>query len=232
MSRKIDHQKMGHSESGWLQSLFHFSFADYHNPDNMNFGVLRVINDDLVQAGHGFATHGHRDMEIFTYVVDGELTHGDSMGNTNTIGRGHVQYMSAGTGIRHSEYNNGEDTARLLQIWILPDKRRLAPSYGDMRFTADQRQNKWLNVVSGMNGDAPVKMHQDASIHVLELDQGRQIDFLVAAGRQAYLVQIEGQSQINDLTLSMRDGLEAVEESLQITALEKSHILLIDMPKA
>ena len=232
MNRKLDHQKMGHSESGWLRSLFHFSFADYHNPDNMNFGVLRVINDDLVNAGNGFGTHGHRDMEIFTYVIDGELTHGDNMGNTHTIGRGHVQYMSAGTGVRHSEYNYGEGTARLLQIWILPDQRGLAPNYGDMNFTADQRQNKWLNVVSGMNGDAPIKMHQNASIHVLELDQGRQINFSVAVGRQAYLVQIEGQSQINGLTLNMRDGLEAVEESLQITALEKSHCLLIDMQKA
>lgn len=232
MIRKLDNQKMGRSDLGWLRSLFHFSFADYYNPANMNFGVLRVINDDLVNSGTGFGTHGHRDMEIVSYVIDGELTHGDSMGNTNTISRGHVQYMSAGSGIRHSEYNYSEGTARFLQIWILPDQRGLAPNYGDMRFTADQRQNKWLNVVSGMNGDAPIKIHQDASIHVLELDQGRQIDFPVASGRQAYLVQIEGQSLVNGLNLDTRDGLETIEESLQITAVEKSHYLLIEMRKS
>lgn len=232
MVRKLDHQKMGRSDLGWLRSLFHFSFADYYNPANMNFGVLRVINDDLIDSGTGFGTHGHRDMEIVSYVIDGDLTHGDSMGNTNTINRGHVQYMSAGTGVRHSEYNYSEGTARFLQIWILPDQKNLQPNYGDMRFTADQRQNKWLNVVSGMNGNAPIKIHQDASIHVLELDKGRQIDFPVASSRQAYLVQIEGQSLVNGITLDMRDGLESVEEDLQISALERSHYLVIEMAKA
>lgn len=232
MLKKIDNTKMGHGDHGWLKSIFHFSFAEYYNPQNMNFGVLRVINDDLINAGSGFDTHPHRDMEIVTYVVTGELTHGDSMGNKNTISRGDLQYMSAGSGIHHSEYNRSKDTARFLQIWILPEKKGLKPSYGDMHFTSEQRHNAWLNVVSGTSGTAPVKIHQDASIYVLELDQDRQIDFAVDIGRQAYLVQIEGSSLINGLTLNMRDGLEVSEETLRITAVEKSHYLLVEMKKS
>ena len=232
MIRKIDNTRMGRSDLGWLKSLFHFSFADYYNPANINFGVLRVINDDLVQSGTGFGLHGHRDMEIISYVIDGDLTHGDNMGNNNTISRGHVQYMSAGTGVRHSEYNYSTGIARFLQIWIVPDERNLKPNYGDMRFTADQRHNQWLQVVSGLQSDAPIKIHQDASIYVTELDQGQAIDFTVAPGRQAYLVQIEGQSSINGETLVMRDALESVEENLQIKALEKSHFLVVEMAKA
>ena len=232
MIRKIDNTRMGRSDLGWLKSLFHFSFADYYNPANINFGVLRVINDDLVQSGTGFGLHGHRDMEIISYVIDGDLTHGDNMGNNNTISRGHVQYMSAGTGVRHSEYNYSTGIARFLQIWIVPDERNLKPNYGDMRFTADQRHNQWLQVVSGQQSEAPIKIQQDASIYVAELDQGQAIDFTVAPGRQAYLVQIEGQSSINGETLVMRDALESVEENLQIKALEKSHFLVVEMAKA
>lgn len=122
MLRKIESKNMGSINMDWLKSIFHFSFAQYYNPDNMNFGVLRVINDDLIKANTGFDTHPHKDMEIISYVVRGQLTHGDSMGNENTLNRGHVQYMSAGTGVYHSEHNLGEKTLRLLQIWILPDR--------------------------------------------------------------------------------------------------------------
>jgi len=132
--RKIDNTKMGSSDLGWLKSKFHFSFAEYYNPSNVNFGVLRVINDDLVKPGTGFDTHPHRDMEIISYIVDGELTHGDSMGNKRTLSRGHVQYMSAGTGVFHSEHNFGEETLRFLQIWIYPDKNGYEPNYGDYKF--------------------------------------------------------------------------------------------------
>ena len=124
MLRKLDHNNMGKSNLGWLRSVFHFSFAEYYNPKNINFGVLRVINDDLVDSQTGFPTHPHQNMEIISYVVNGELTHGDSMGNESTITRGHVQYMSAGTGVYHSEQNFGDETLRLLQIWILPDQSR------------------------------------------------------------------------------------------------------------
>ncbi len=232
MIRKIDHTKMGSSNLGWLRSLFHFSFAQYYNPSNMNFGVLRVINDDLIEAHEGFDMHPHRDMEIVSYVLDGELTHGDNMGNENTISRGHVQYMSAGTGVVHSEHNRGDQLARLLQIWIVPDQRGYKPQYGDHRFEAKDRHNQWLQIVSSTTGSAPIRIHQDANINVLELDAGKTIRFEVNADRQAYLVLIEGRSLVNGVQLTMRDALESVEESLLLEAQENSHYLVIEMRKA
>jgi redox-sensitive bicupin YhaK (pirin superfamily) len=134
MLRKIESKNMGSSNLGWLRSKFHFSFAEYYNPDNIQFGVLRVINDDLIEGGTGFDTHPHRNMEIISYVVNGDLTHRDSMGDKNTITRGQVQYMSAGTGVLHSEHNFGKDLLRLLQIWIFPAENGLQPNYGDYSF--------------------------------------------------------------------------------------------------
>lgn len=229
MVRRIDNTKMGSSDLVWLKSKFHFSFAEYYNPNNINFGALRVINDDLVKAGTGFDTHPHRDMEIVSYVVNGELTHGDSMGNKNTISRGHVQYMSAGTGVLHSEQNFGAETVRFLQIWIFPDKKGYKPNYGDYRFEWNGRRNKWLNIVSSKEGNAPIKINQDANIFVLELDEGYEISFPVRENRQAYLVQIEGTSTINDLSLAMRDALEITGESIHIKATETSHFLIVEM---
>ncbi|MBU5486526.1 pirin family protein [Clostridium sp. MSJ-11] len=231
MLRKIESKNMGSSNLGWLRSKFHFSFAEYYNPDNINFGVLRVINDDLIESNTGFDTHPHRDMEIISYVVNGELTHGDSMGNKNTITRGHVQYMSAGTGVYHSEHNLGKDTLRLLQIWIFPNKQGYKPSYGDYRFNWTDRQNKWLHMVSSKDGNALIKINQDINIYSLELEQGKEISFLINTGRQAYLVQIEGISIINDIQLDDRDGLEIVEEDILIKAKETSHILILEMNK-
>lgn len=232
MLRKLDSNNMGTSNLGWLRSLFHFSFAEYYNPDNISFGKLRVINDDLIAPGTGFDTHPHRDMEIISYVIEGELTHGDSMGNRNTISRGHIQYMSAGTGVLHSEHNLGEVTARLLQIWIFPDKNGYEPNYGDYRFKWDDRKNKWLHMVSGKQGSAPIKINQDANIFALELDANQEIDFQVPKGRQAYLVQIEGKSVINGISLNARDGLEVIEEDFSIKAEETAHFLVIEMSKS
>lgn len=222
---------MGSSNLGWLKSKFHFSFAEYYNPSNIKFGVLRVINDDLIESNTGFDTHPHRDMEIISYVVDGELTHGDSMGNKNTITRGHVQYMSAGTGVYHSEHNLGQDRARLLQIWIFPDKQGYEPNYGDYRFDWNERQNKWLHMVSSKDGDAPIKINQDINVYSLELEKGKEINFQVDERRQAYLVQIEGNSIINEIELNDRDGMEIVEEDILIQAKENSHILILEMKK-
>jgi len=231
MLRKIDSRNMGSSNLGWLISKFHFSFAEYYNPSNIKFGVLRVINDDLIEANTGFDTHPHKDMEIISYVVDGELTHGDSMGNKNTITRGHVQYMSAGTGVYHSEHNLGKDRLRLLQIWIFPDKQGYKPNYGDYRFNWDDRKNKWLHMVSSKNGDAEIKINQDANIYSLELNKGKEISFQVNKKRQAYLVQIEGSTIINDVDLNDRDGMEIVEEDILIQAKENAHILILEMKK-
>lgn len=231
MLRKIDSRNMGSGNHGWLKSKFHFSFADYYNPNNINFGVLRVINDDLVEAGTGFDIHPHRDMEIISYVVNGELTHGDSMSNKNTISRGHIQYMSAGTGVYHSEHNLGNDTLRFLQIWIFPDKEGYKPNYGDYRFNWNDRQNKWLHMVSSKNGDAPIKINQDVNFYSLELEEGKELSFQVKEGRQAYLVQIEGSSVINEFELNERDGMEIVEEDILIKSKETSHILVVEMKK-
>ncbi len=231
MLRKIENKNMGRSNLGWLRSVFHFSFAEYYNPQNINFGVLRVINDDLVDPQTGFSTHPHQNMEIISYLVNGELTHGDSMGNKSTITRGHVQYMSAGTGVYHSEQNFGDETLRFLQIWILPDRAGHTPNYGDYRFSMEDRHNKWQHMVSSKEDEAPIKINQDANIYSLELDKGNEISFPVAEGRQAYLVQIEGTSTINDITLDMRDAMEIVEEDIKINADEKSHFLVVEMKK-
>lgn len=229
MVRRIDHNKMGKSNKAWLNSIFHFSFAEYYNPQNLSFGVLRVINDDLVEAGRGFGTHPHQNMEIVSYVVEGELTHEDSMGNAHTLKRGEVQYMSAGTGVYHSELNQANYTSRFIQIWIMPDKAGYEPNYGDYRFAWNDRRNEWLQIVTGSKGDAPIKIHQDANLYVVELDKDREIKFRVESGRQAYLVQIEGCSVINDVAMNPKDGLEAIEEDIQIKASEKSHILVVEM---
>ncbi len=231
MIKKIESQNMGSSNLGWLKSKFHFSFADYYNPANLNFGVLRVINDDLIEPGTGFDTHPHKDMEIITYVINGELTHADSMGNKNTITRGHVQYMSAGTGVFHSEHNMGSDILRLLQIWIYPDQRDYDPNYGDYRFDWEDRKDKWLAMVSDKSGDAPIKVNQDINIYSLELEEGKEIEFPIKEGRQGYLVQIEGSSMINHIELNDQDAMEIVSEDILIKSIKTSHILILEMNK-
>ncbi|WP_291570273.1 pirin family protein [Clostridium sp. UBA4548] len=232
MLKKIESKNMGSSDLGWLKSKFHFSFAEYYNPKNMNFGVLRVINDDLINPHTGFDTHPHKDMEIISYVVKGQLTHGDSMGNKSTLSRGQVQYMSAGTGVYHSEHNLGEEVTRLLQIWILPDKAGYEPNYGEYRFPWEERKNRWLHMVSNKEGDAPIRINQDINLLALELEEGNKIEYEVKEGRQAYLVQIEGISSINGIDLNQRDAMEIVEENIRLKAKSLSHLLIIEMEKS
>lgn len=232
MLKKIESKNMGSSDLGWLKSKFHFSFAEYYNPKNMNFGVLRVINDDLINPHTGFDTHPHKDMEIISYVVKGQLTHGDSMGNKSTLSRGQVQYMSAGTGVYHSEHNLGEEVTRLLQIWILPDKAGYNPNYGEYRFPWEERKNRWLHMVSNKEGDAPIRINQDINLLALELEEGNEIEYEVKEDRQAYLVQIEGISSINGIDLNQRDAMEIVEENIRLKAKSLSHFLIIEMEKS
>lgn len=231
MIRHLENKNMGKSNLGWLKSSFHFSFAEYFNIDNMHFGPLRVLNDDLIEPGTGFGTHPHENMEIVTYIVSGELTHGDSMGNKRTLSRGNMQYMSAGTGVYHSEHNLSDDMLRLLQIWIIPDKQGLKPQYGDFEFNFDDRKNKFLHMVSSMEGNAPIKINQDTNIYTLFLEKGKEIDFKVEAGRQAYLVQIEGNSVINDIEISEKDAMEIIEEDISIDAKTNSHFIILEMKK-
>lgn len=229
MIKIISSKNMGKSEMGWLHSIFHFSFAEYYNPNNINFGALRVINDDIFDGQNGFSTHPHENMEIISYVVDGVLTHEDSMGNKRELNRGQVQYMSAGTGIRHSEYNLTNKPLRFLQIWIVPDKKGYEPNYGDYAFDWNERVNSWLTIVSK---DGPIKIHQDMTISVLSLDQGEIIKYSLDENRQAYLVQIEGESVVNEEYMLEKDGAEITEEShITIQAKKPSHYILFDMAK-
>ncbi|MBU0925619.1 pirin family protein [bacterium] len=233
MLKKLPKEKMGTSNLGWLESRFHFSFADYRNPNNINFGVLRVLNDDIIHANSGFDTHPHSNMEIISYIVNGEITHKDSMGNSETLKRGEVQYLSAGDGIYHSEHNLHKTLdLRLLQIWIVPPKQGLQRLYGSKRFKEIDRKNKLLNIVSGQEGNADIKIYQDINIYVSQLEANKTLDFNIKKDRQVYFVQIEGSSQIKDIILNNGDALEIVDlEKLEIKALENSHFLFIEMKK-
>ena len=187
------------SNGNWLKSRFHFSFAEYSNPRNSNFGVLRVMNDDLVQPKRGFGEHPHRDMEIVTFVVDGVLTHQDSIGNKGDVKRGGIQYMSAGTGVRHSEFNHGDSPLRFIQCWVEPNSRGLRPNYGQYDGDAAGRANQWQHLISPVHSGTgtPVTMHQDVNMFTSELlpssnGRGRPPPFRLAKGRMAYLLCVEG----------------------------------------
>ena len=232
MLRYVDHQKMGKGIHSWLESHFHFSFADYFNPNNIRFGVLRVLNDDIVKPGTGFSPHPHENMEIITYVVHGELSHKDSMGNKHTLTRGQVQYMSAGTGVVHSEMNDGTKDVRFLQMWILPDKKDHPPNYGDYRFAWQDRVDKWLPIATSYNNTdnpAPIKIHADANVYAAALTAGESIVFPVGKGRQAYLVLIEGDAKVAGIDLKERDALEIIEQDISVETKEHAHLYIIEM---
>ncbi|MDX1810152.1 MAG: pirin family protein [Sulfurospirillaceae bacterium] len=231
MLKKISKKDLFLSDQGWLQSYFHFSFAEYRNPKNVNFGVLRVLNDDTIHPSSGFGTHPHRDMEIISYIIDGNLTHKDSMGHEETLTRGEVQYLSAGSGIYHSEYNHHDrEFVRLLQIWILPPKKNLKQLYGSYEYKEEDRKNQLLNIVSSQNGTAKIKIYQDIDIYASELDAGKVIDYEIPQHKQIYFVQIEGKSNVNEILLERSDALEIqCEKKLHIEALEDSHFLFIEM---
>lgn len=232
MLRHIDHKKMGRANHGWLDSHFHFSFAGYYNPDNIQFGVLRVLNDDIIQPHKGFATHPHNDMEIISYVVTGALAHKDSMGNERTLYRGQAQYMSAGTGITHSEYNGGDDELRFVQMWILPDKQGHTPNYGDQKFVWEERIDKWLPIVTSYSNDentAPIKIHADANVYATYLSAGKSIDFEVDTGRQAYLVLLEGDAKVESIQMVERDALEIIGQNIVINTTNGGHLYIIEL---
>ncbi|MGE4382205.1 MAG: pirin family protein [Arcobacter sp.] len=231
MIKKLPKENMGTSNLGWLESRFHFSFAEYRNPNNINFGVLRVLNDDIVHPQSGFDMHPHSNMEIISYVVNGEITHKDSMGNSETLKRGEVQYLSAGDGIYHSEHNlHKSEDLRLLQIWIIPPFAGLPRLYGSHQYKEEERQNRLLKIVSSQNGDSKIKIYQDINIFVSELD--KVLDFKIQKDRQVYFVQIEGSSNINGTLLENGDAMEIVDEDiLTIKPITKSHILFIEMQK-
>ena len=196
------------ADNGWLKTYHSFSFADYYDPANLNWGALRVFNDDVIAAATGFPTHAHRDMEIVTYVLAGELEHRDSMGNHGIVEPGGIQYMSAGTGVRHSEYNHSaESPLHLVQMWVLPGKYGEAPSYGEMQYTTGDRMNRWLTVASGQaSAPSETKLTQDASLHVARIERSH-VDYRFARDRYGFLFVADGDVEANGESLSAGDAV-------------------------
>lgn len=220
----------GHAEHGWLDTYHTFSFADYHDPQWMGFRSLRVINDDLVAPGMGFGTHPHRDMEIITYILSGALEHKDSMGNGRVIRSGEVQYMSAGTGVRHSEFNPSQDEpVHLLQIWIMPDQKGVQPRYAE-KSLANAEEGKLHLVTSKAGRDGSIAIHQDADLWLAKLGSDNQVEHQLAAGRHAWLHVAEGEVSLNGKTLSGGDAAAISDErALEISATKPSQVLLFDL---
>jgi len=220
----------GHAEHGWLDSYHTFSFADYYDPQWMGFRSLRVINDDLVMPGMGFGTHPHRDMEIITYVLTGALEHKDSMGNGSVIQAGEVQYMAAGTGVQHSEFNPASDEAvHLLQIWIQPDRKGVAPRYAEKSFK-NAPAGKLHLVTSKAGRDGSIPIHQDADLWLAKLDAGNRVAHQLAPGRQAWVHVAEGEVTLNGKTLQAGDAAALTEpEALELTAAKPAQVLLFDL---
>jgi redox-sensitive bicupin YhaK (pirin superfamily) len=222
----------GHARHGWLESYHSFSFADYHDPAHMGYSVLRVINEDRVQPGTGFGTHGHRDMEIISYVLEGALAHQDSMGNGSTIVPGDVQRMSAGRGVTHSEFNHEKNaTTHFLQIWIEPSARGIAPGYEQKHFDAAAKRGRLRLVASPDGADSSVTIHQDARIYAGLFDGAERATHPLAPGRKAYVHLARGKLTVNGMPLEAGDAakLDAVAEiALQHGA--GAEALLFDLP--
>ncbi|KAF0143001.1 MAG: hypothetical protein FD122_267 [Stygiobacter sp.] len=224
-------EERGRTKIDWLDSYHSFSFGEYYDPKNMGFGPLRVINDDLIQAGAGFPTHPHRDMEIVTIVTQGAVAHRDSSGGEGIIRVGEVQKMSAGKGIFHSEFNaSDKEVLKLYQIWIMPNQNGLKPGYEDIRYDVTEKKNKLLLVASNNHGDGVIFLNQDAKIYLADLDGGTNILYQTEKSRGVYIHVTEGSVEIAGVKLSSGDAIKLTEvESVEIKASENSGILLFDV---
>ncbi len=225
----------GHAQHGWLESWHSFSFAEYFDPENVSFGSLRVINEDYVQPGKGFETHGHRDMEILTYVLSGTLRHRDSLGHGGDIRHGEIQLMRAGTGVMHSEFNpSADEVVHLLQIWVLPDRQGLEPCYWQKAIPVAEERGRWCLLVSPDaahdESDRALHIHQDASVLAAMLDGGETLDYALAPGRRAYLHVARGKLTANGNTLNAGDALTYVDEArVALSAGDNAEVLLFDL---
>lgn len=226
----------GHANHGWLESFHTFSFANYHNPDRMNFGVLRVLNDDKVDGGMGFGKHPHDNMEIISIPLEGDLEHQDSMGNTAVIKKGDIQVMSAGTGIFHSESNKNKDqVTKFLQIWVYPNKKNVTPRYDQITLNESDRHNTLQQIISPNPEDAGVWIHQDAWFHMGKFEKDFTTSYdLKKPGNGIYAFVLKGDFRIGNVDLNQRDGLGIWNVgNIQIQALsENSEILLMEVPMA
>lgn len=224
-------EQRGHFDFGWLNTYHTFSFGDYYDPSHMGFRSLRVINEDVVQRGRGFPRHGHRDMEIFTYILQGALQHRDSMGNGSIISPGDVQRMSAGTGVTHSESNASPDEpVHLLQIWIVPAEEGIAPDYEEKRFPEEEKRNQLRLIISPDAAYGSVKIHQDARVYASLLEPGHEVLHALESGRHAWLQVAAGSVKVNDIDLKQGDGAAVSQETpITIAAQEPAEILLFDL---
>jgi redox-sensitive bicupin YhaK (pirin superfamily) len=222
--------KLGGANHGWLNARHHFSFASYMDPSRMGWGALRVWNDDEIAAGTGFPPHPHADMEIITYVRDGAISHEDSLGNKGRTAAGDVQVMSAGTGIRHAEYNAESETTRIFQIWIIPDARGGAPAWGARPFPKGDRSGRFVVLASGRDGDADaLPIRADARVLGATVKAGESIEYALDPERHAYLVPAAGSIEVNGVPVNARDGAAIRDESrIAIKALEDAEVVLVD----
>lgn len=223
----------GKANYGWLDTRYSFSFANYYNPEMMNFGLLRVLNDDTVKPAMGFGTHPHNNMEIITIILDGALEHRDSMGTGSVIYKDEIQVMSAGSGITHSEFNPSQtDDVKLLQIWIFPKEANIKPRYDQKKFPEEVRKNKLLSAVSGLNKEGALYIHQNAEIQLGKFDAKNKIDFKISsASNGAYLFLIDGHIKVADEELFNRDAIGIWEtENLELEVIKDSYFIIIDVP--
>ncbi|MBS2014747.1 MAG: pirin family protein [Deltaproteobacteria bacterium] len=225
-------KERGYADHGWLKSFHTFSFADYHDPEHMGFRALRVINEDRVSPGQGFGTHGHRDMEIVSYVLHGALEHKDSLGTGSVIKPGDVQRMSAGTGVRHSEFNGSKmDLVHFLQIWILPDRAGHEPGYEQKAFAESEKRGKLRLVASKDGRDGSVTIHQDASMYAGLFDAGESATFELAKGRGAWIHVARGQVEVAGTALEAGDAIAFDDgETIAIRGTQKGEVILFDLP--
>ncbi len=226
-------QTRGYADHGWLKSHHTFSFANYYNPERMNFGVLRVLNDDTVASGMGFGTHPHRDMEIISIPLEGDLEHKDSLGTSTVIRKGEIQVMSAGTGVMHSEYNkNKDEKVKFLQIWIVPNKKNVTPRYDQIDIEKEKKINDFQQILSPNPEDEGVWIHQDAWFHMARFEKEFSKTYsLKKNGNGVYVFVLSGRVRVGDIELSARDGLGIeVVNSFTMEVLEKSEILLMEVP--
>ncbi|BCY02958.1 pirin family protein [Stutzerimonas stutzeri] len=230
MIERRPHAELGHARHGWLNARHHFSFADYHDAQRMRWGRLRVWNDDSIAPHSGFEPHGHRDMEIITYVRQGAITHEDSLGNRGRTVAGDVQVMSAGSGIVHSEYNLEDEETRIFQIWIHPQQTGLPPTWGTRRFPSGERAGAFVTLASGLPGDdEALPIRAEARLAAATLEQGQSADYQIAEGRRVYLVPASGQIEVNGVTVSAGDGVAVRDEArLTVRALENSEVVLVE----
>jgi redox-sensitive bicupin YhaK (pirin superfamily) len=222
----------GHADHGWLQTWHSFSFADHYDPRHMQFGPLRVINDDRIAPQTGFGTHGHRDMEIITYVLAGELTHQDSLGHGGVLHPGDVQHMTAGHGVRHSEFNHhASQSVHLLQIWVQPAQQGLPPGYAQRHFTAADKRGKLLLLASGDGRAGALKVQQDMALYAGCFTGAEQATLLIAPGRRAYVHVARGQISVNGTTLAGGDAAKlSGEAAVTLSGGQDSEVLVFDLP--